>query len=148
MHKQNKIRIHSLLPITRQLFSHLQKSRPPSCTTVTWENRCSNSKCLCSTVLLPLPLSFLQILMLILTSYNMEQLFSQFGSALLTISLPNTPNLPTGWVVREREISLILCTHCSRRAKILVCYQHCLVTNPNDNTIPGALNKMNLSQES
>jgi len=37
--------IHSLLPISRQVFSHLQESRAPSHRTVTWEDKCHNSEC-------------------------------------------------------------------------------------------------------
>ena len=37
--------IHSLLPISRQVFSHLQESRAVSCATITWEDKCHHSKC-------------------------------------------------------------------------------------------------------
>jgi len=37
--------IQSPLPISRQVFSHLQESRAPSRVTVTWENKLRNSKC-------------------------------------------------------------------------------------------------------
>jgi len=44
--------IHSLLPIGRQVFSHLQEHRTPTFIIVTWQDKCHNSKCL---PFLPLP---------------------------------------------------------------------------------------------
>jgi len=35
--------IHSLLPISRQMFSHLQESRAPSRLMLTWEDKCHHS---------------------------------------------------------------------------------------------------------
>lgn len=37
--------IHPVLPISRQVFSHFQQSRVPSCLTVAWEDKCHDSKC-------------------------------------------------------------------------------------------------------
>ena len=37
--------IHSLLPIGRQVFSHLQESRAPSRVTVTWEDKRHHAQC-------------------------------------------------------------------------------------------------------
>jgi len=37
--------IHSLLPISRQVFSHFQESRVSARVTVAWENRLHASKC-------------------------------------------------------------------------------------------------------
>ena len=39
-----KQRIHSLLPISRQVFRHLQQSRAPAHGTVTWEDRHQHSE--------------------------------------------------------------------------------------------------------
>jgi len=36
--------IHSLLPVGRQVFRHLQESRAPPHVTVTWEDKCHNSE--------------------------------------------------------------------------------------------------------
>lgn len=36
--------IKSALPIGRQVFCHLQQSKAPSHTTVTWEDKCHNSE--------------------------------------------------------------------------------------------------------
>jgi len=57
--------IHSLLPIGRQVFSHLQESQAPSRVMVTWEDKRRHSEC-------PLSSSFLQLYMLRMTSYGME----------------------------------------------------------------------------
>jgi len=37
--------IHSLLAISRQVFSHGQESRAPARVTVTWEEKCHHSEC-------------------------------------------------------------------------------------------------------
>ncbi|KAF1507314.1 Collagen type IV alpha-3-binding protein, partial [Megadyptes antipodes antipodes] len=67
--------IHSLLPIGRQVFSHLQESRAPSCIRVTWEDKHRDSKCS------PLPPSSLSFLLLSMMSYGVEYPFGQLGSA-------------------------------------------------------------------
>jgi len=40
-----KRRIHSLLPIRRQMFSLFQESRGPACKMITWEDKHHNRKC-------------------------------------------------------------------------------------------------------
>jgi len=38
---------YSLLPIDRQVFSHLQESRAPSHVAITWEGKHHHSECVC-----------------------------------------------------------------------------------------------------
>lgn len=50
--KQIKIRLYSLLPISRQMFRHFLESRAPSCVMVTWKDKSHNQECLDSCYLL------------------------------------------------------------------------------------------------
>jgi len=83
-----------LFPISRQVLSHPQESRAPSCVTVTWEDKSHHSRC-------SPPSSFSQLYVLSLTSYGMEY------PALPAVSPPGflwTPTLLTGGVaVRSRK---------------------------------------------
>ena len=74
--------IHSLLPIGRQVFSHLQESKATSRVMVTWEDKRHHSEC-------PLPSSFFpQLCMLSVTSYGMEYPFGQLGHLSQPCHLP------------------------------------------------------------
>jgi len=74
--------IHSLLPISRQVFSHLQESRAPPHVKVTWENKHHHSKC-------PHFLLLAQVYVLSMTSYGMEYPFGQLGKAVPAVSPPS-----------------------------------------------------------
>ena len=108
--------ICSLLPIVRQVCSHLQESRAPS--------RVTPSLRTC-----PPPSSFfLQLLFLSMTSYGVKYPFGQLGSAVPAVSPPSfpcTPSLLTGGVEWEAERALTLCKHCSAITKPSLCYQQC-----------------------
>ena len=92
--------IHSLLPISRQVFSHLQQSRAPSRIMVTREAKRHHSEC-------PPPSSFIpQLYALSTTSYSTEHPFGQLGSAVLAVPPPScscTPSLLAGGVGWEQE---------------------------------------------
>jgi len=85
--------IHSLLPISRQGFSHLWESRAPSCRRVTWEDKRRHSECL--------PPSFFcsPFYMLRMTSCGTDYPFAQLGSAVPAMPPPNflcPPSLHAG----------------------------------------------------
>ena len=101
-----KQRIHSPLPMDRQVFSHLQERRAPSHVTVTGEDKHHHSK---------FPPPFPQLYTLSMTPHSMECPFGQLGSAVPAVSPPNslcTPSLLTGEGGWEAEKALALCKHC------------------------------------
>jgi len=115
--------IQSLLPMGRQVYSHLQESRALSRVMITWEDKRHHSKSLPFLLLSP-PLLY----MLSMTPYGMEYPFGQLGSAVLAVSPPSflcTSSLLTGRVVQEAEKPLTLCKHCSAITKTSLYYQHC-----------------------
>ena len=117
-----KQRINSLLPIGRQVFSHLQESRAPSRVTVTWEDKHHHSE------RPPIPSSSPSFLLLSMTSYGMGYPFGQLGSAVPAVSPPNllpTPSLLTGRAEQQKEKASMLRRHCSATAKTRGCCQHC-----------------------
>ena len=94
--------IHSLLPMDRQVFSHLQESRAPS--DISYLARQKPS-------LWMSPPSFFSppVYMRSMTSYGMEYPCHQLGSAVLAVSPPSflfTPHLLIGTPVWEAEKSL------------------------------------------
>ena len=98
--KQAKQRIHSLLPIFRQVFSQLQESRAPSCVMVTWEDKLYHSE-------RPPSFFFPQLYMLSMMSYGMEYPFGQLGSAVPAVSPPNFLCTPAsslaGWGEKQKR---------------------------------------------
>jgi len=114
--------IHSLLPISKQVFNHVQESRAPSDITVTWQYKYHNSKCP------PFPSSshsflcwawYLMVCDILLVSWG--QLCSPILSQL------TVHHQPTHWQgsLRGRE-ALRLCKHCSAITKTSQCYKRCV----------------------
>jgi len=81
--KEAKQGIRSLLPIGRQVFSHLQESRAPWRIAVTLEDK----HCISKHRLLPS--SSFQIYMLSITLYGFEYSFGQFEPDVMTVSPPS-----------------------------------------------------------
>ena len=85
--------IHSPLAISRQMFSHLQESRAPSCLMVTWEDKCHHSEHL------PPSFFFPQVN---IAEHDVIQYGISLWSAVLAVSPPNflcTPSFLAGGVV-------------------------------------------------
>lgn len=98
--------IHSVLPIGRQVFSHLQQSRVPSHMTVTWENKCHHSK----HPPLPPPSPYFIDWAWCQMVWNVP--FDQLGSPLLAVSppiLPCTPSFLSSMAVGKAEKVSDLC---------------------------------------
>jgi len=76
--------IHSLLPIGRQVFNHLQESRAQSRIMVTWEDKHHHSE----SPPLPPP-SSPQLYKLSMMSHGMEHSFGQLGSAVPAVTPPS-----------------------------------------------------------
>ena len=113
---------HSLLPISRQMFSHPQESRAPPLIAVTLEDKHRHSKCP------PLPSSSPSILLLSIMSHGMEYPFGHLASAVPVVSPPSflcTPSLLAGGVGWEGEKALTLCKHCAEVTVASLYYQHC-----------------------
>lgn len=72
----------------------------------------------------PLPFSSSNILLLSMTTYNMEYVFYQFGSPVLTPSLLVHLQLLTGAVNSEAKKPLTLGKHCVTVTKTFLYYQH------------------------
>ena len=107
-------RIHSLVLTGRQVFSHLQESRAPSCIMVTREDKHHNSEHP------QLPSSSLSFICRAWCLNGVEYPFGQWGSAVLAVSLLNflcTPSLLAGGVAWEAEKALTLCKSCSAITK-------------------------------
>lgn len=103
--------MHSLVAISRQMFSYFWKSRAHNAFR---GDKCHHSECL------PLPPSFPQLLLLSMTPYDTEHRFGQSGLAVLAVSLLSswcTPSLLTGRVAWEAEKTLALCEHCTATTK-------------------------------
>jgi len=106
--------IHSLLSVSRQVFSHLQKSRGPSLVMIIQEDKHHHSEH-------PLPSFFSsQLYMLSMMLYGMEYAFGQLGSAVPAVSpsqLLVHPQSTCWWGdVRSRK-AVTLCKHCSATKK-------------------------------
>ena len=112
--------IHSLLPISGQVFRPLQESSAASCVTVACEEKRHRSECL------PLPASSPSVTCWCHTAWG-DPLVS-WGQLPQLCPLPASVHPPThswvggGW---EAEKALAPCKHCSAITKTPLCYQHC-----------------------
>ena len=114
--------IRSLLPTSRQVFSHLQESRAPS-----WVNGDLGGQ-MPSLQTSPLPPSSPSFILLSIVLYGTEYPFGQLGSAVPAVPPPSSlssPSLLTGGVGWEAEKALTLCKHGSAVTKTSPCYQYC-----------------------
>ena len=110
--------VHSLLPIGRQLFSHLQEI---TCNRVLGRQMPSLQMSSPSFFFPPL-------YTLSMTSCGTEYPCGHLGSAVPAVPPPHsfcTPSLLTGGVGWEAEQALTLCKHCSAATKSSLYYQHC-----------------------
>jgi len=121
--------IHSLLPISRQGFSHPQDSRAPSHITVTWEDKHHPVTPNLPPFLLLSPALHAKHNVIwhgISPSVSWGQL-SRLCSPRNTLC---TPSLLTSGAGREAAKTLTLCKHCSALTKTSRCYQHCFQDKP------------------
>ena len=113
--------IHSLLPVGRQVFSHLQESRAPSLLMATWETN----------AITPNILPFLLLHSALYAEHDV--LWSGISLGSVGDSCPScvpsqllVPPQPlaggAGW---EAEKALALCKHRSAITRRSLCYQHC-----------------------
>lgn len=106
--------LDSCSPSHKQVY--IQKSRASACTMFTWEAKCQEH---------PLPSCSSNLLLLGMTTYDMEYLFYQFESPGLTAFLLVHPHLLTGGVKLGAKKSLNLGKHCVAITKTSLYYQHC-----------------------
>ena len=119
--------INSLLPISRQVCSHLQESNAPSHIVVTWENKCYHSECSLPFFCPPTLYTEQKVI------YGMEYPFGPLGSAVPAMSPHNflcTPSLTAGGVGWEAGKALTLCTNCSAEKKHPCAINTVFSTNP------------------
>lgn len=137
---RTKWRIPSLVPISRKMFSHFQKSRTSPHVRIIWKDKhydCEYS---------PLFFSCTSALCLNLIRYGVEYLFGQLGSTVLTVFPANllcTPFLFACRAMWEAEKNLTLNKYCSSTAWTLVCYQQLFMADLKYSTIWITMKKVN-----
>ena len=124
----------------RQVFSHLQDSRAPSCVAVTWEDKRHRSECP------PLPSSSPSSILQSMTSHGLGCPLGQSGSAVPAVS-PPTPCAPpacslVGW--GEEQNSPWLWVSPAQQGRKHPCAINTVSsTNPKHSPIPATVKKMN-----
>ena len=130
--------IHSPLPIGRQVFSHPQESRAPSCVMVTWEDKHHRSE--------HPPLSFFPSFICWAWCHMVWNIpLVSWGQLSRLCPLPASCAPPASSLVGwgEEQKRPWLCKHCSAVTKTSLCYQHCFSTNPKHSLILATVKKIN-----
>lgn len=126
--------IHSLLPMSRQVFSHSQEIRVTSHTTAAWESKRHHSEC--PPLHSPSPALYAIWCGILLCGQ------------LCWLSPPKflcTPSLLAGGMEWEAGKALRLCKQGLAITKTSPCYQHCSQQNPKQSPILATLNQINFT---
>lgn len=135
---------HSLFSTARRVFSHPQESREPSCSTVTWEDKCYPSE------LAPLPPSSPSSTCWAWQNklWNIHWVSRGHCPGCAPSRLLGHSQPPCCWGGVRSKKALMLCEPCSANMKNPHVINTCFMTNPKHSPTPAIRKKLNSETKS